>query len=51
MTFATPSDVRSLYLAADDSGHKIPLLARFFVSLYFGADTSLLHKPTLLRVL
>lgn len=51
MSFLTASDVRQLYLMGDDSGHKIPLLARFFVSLYFGADSSLMHKPTLLRVL
>lgn len=45
LTFATASDVKKLFLKADTGGGP-----PFWVRLYFGSDDSLLHKPTLLRV-
>ena len=46
LTFATAPDARQLYLTGEP-GMPPP----FWVKLYFGSDTSLFHKPTLLRVL
>ncbi len=45
LIFATAPDARQLFLKADTGGG-VP----FWVRLYFGSDDSLLHKPTLLRV-
>ena len=55
LTFIAALDARQLYLTGvhggASGGGQIPLVARILVSLYFGSDTNLLHKPTLLRVL
>jgi len=55
ITFVAASDARQLFLTGirggASGGGQIPLVARILVSLYLGSDTSLLHKPTLLRVL
>jgi hypothetical protein len=55
LTFVTSSDVRQLFLTGaygnSLEGKRPPFIARFLVSLYIGSDNSLMHKPTLLRVL
>ena len=55
LTFIVASDARQLFLTGvrggASGGGQIPVVARILVSLYLGSDTSLAHKPTLLRVL
>jgi hypothetical protein len=55
LNFVAASDARQLLLTGvrggASGGRQIPLVARILVSLYFGSDTSLFHRPTLLRVL
>lgn len=46
LTFVAPTNARQLFLSGD-TGNGPP----FWVRLYLGSDNSLLHKPTLLRVL
>jgi len=55
LTFVAPSSVRQLFLTGmrggSSRGGEIPLFSRILVSLYVFSDTSLMHKPPLLRVL
>ena len=47
LTFVVAADAHQLFLRGDSGDRPVP----FWVRLYFGSDDSLLHKPTLLRVL
>jgi len=47
LTFLTAADAKNLFL----TGKADALQPPFWSRLYFGSDDSLLHKPTLLRVL